>query len=296
MFNYLTALPVVLKMILSVGVIISATTVLVTINRSQRNTQTQHFFFIANVMLANIVAAIARSVIAYTAALKIAHPSINTIRCKVFGEGTVPVVASFSMVVALCLDRMFTVMAPNMYKKIMIKSFAIAIAAMVWNISFMVTYNWLFDHDLADLQDGTCNTGYFEQFEIRAIVYPMVTSGVLAVIHNIFIFYKVFITTAFDARLSAWPRFARFRKAWRIYKETQSVSITLLVLGGYNIATSITIITVGLVQSYAGGFIQHALMSFCAYVIDASMLVESLLYIQFLHTIKEHLWFKCRRQ
>ena len=294
MLKYPVALPIIMKMILSVGILVSASTVLMTINRSQRDTQTQHFFFIGNVMLANILAVTIRSVVACVAALKISN--INVIRCKALGLGTFPVVASFLMVVALCVDRIFTVMAPGKYKKIMTRTLAGTIVGIIWVMSCIVTYVGLSDFYLTD-EDGTCDTGYFERFETKAIIFPMVISGVLAAIHNTFIFYQVFTTTTLDPSLSEWRsyRFARLYKAWKIYKETQPISTTLLILGAYNIATSVIFITTGLVQSYAGRFLQDAI-SFCAHnVVDISMLMHSLLYVKFLHTIKERLWLKSRR-
>ena len=292
MLKYPATLSTITKMTLSVAIIVSASTVLTTINRSQRDTQTQHFFFIGNVMLANILAVTTRSVVAYAAAVKIMHPNINLIRCKALGLGISPVVASFLMVVALYIDRIFTVMAPGTYKKTITRILAITFAVIIWVMSCIAAYIWLSGFYLAD-EDGTCNTEYFEQFETKAIIFPMVISGVLAAIHNTFIFYKVFITTTLDPRLSVRHnyRFARLCKAWRMYKETQPISITLLILGVYNIAISIMFIPTGLVQSYAGEFLQDAI-SFCAHnIVDISMLIQSLLYVKFLHTIKERLWF-----
>jgi len=291
-FKYPAALPATVKAVLSVAIIVSASTVMVAINTSQKDTQTKHLFFIANVMFANIMAVTMRNIVAYAAILKVTNPDINLIRCKALGVGTFPVAASFLMVVALCLDRMFTVIAPGTYKKVMTKTFAWTIVIIVWIISCIVTYAGLSNCPLADLKDGTCNTGYFEQFEVKAVILPMVLSGILAAIHNVFIFYKVFITTPLN-KSSKQYKFARLYKAWRIHRETQPISVTLLILGGYNITTSIILIAI---QTHTGGFLQEAMMSFCAYnIINISMLIHSLLYIKFLHTIKERLWFKCKQ-
>ena len=295
MLKYPTALPVIVKMMLSMAIIMSASTVLIGINRSQRETQTQHLFFIANVMVANVLAVTARSVVACATVHKITHPDVNVIRCKILCLWRfIPAVASFLIIVVLCLDRMFTVMAPGAYKTIVTRKLASIIVATIWIMSCAVSYVGLSGFRLTD-KDGTCNTEYFEEFEIKAVVLPMVISGVLAAIHNTFIFYKVFTTTALDPKLNKGHsyRMARFHKAWKIYKETQPTSITLLTLGMYNIGISIT---AGLVQSYADRFLVNSVISFCAYIIvDISMLIQALLYVKFLHTIKEWLWFKCRR-
>lgn len=280
--KYPATLPVIVKTIISVAIIVSASTVMVAINTSQRNTHTKHLFFIGNVMFANIMAVTMRNVVAFASIFKVMNPDINIVICTALGLGTFPVVASFLMVVALCLDRMFTVIAPNTYKKIMTKSLAWTIVAIIWIMSWIATYVGLSNWPLADLKDGTCNIGYIEQFEAKVIILPMVLSGILAAIHNIFIFYKVFITTTLNKGPSTWYKFARLYKAWRIHKETQSISITLLILGGYNMATSIILITIH------GGFFQEALVSFCGYnIINISMLIQSLLYFKFMHTIKK---------
>lgn len=290
LLQYPTTLPAIMKVTLSVAIIVSASTVLVAINRNQRDTQTHHLFFIANVMFANIMAVTMRCVVAYAAVLKIMNPNINIVRCKALCMGTFPVVASFLMVVALCLDRMFTVMAPDSYKKIMVKGLACAIVAVVWIMSCVATYIGLSDCDLADIQDGTCSTGCFEQFETKAIVLPMVVSGVLAGIHNMFIFHKVFISTTLDGRLTKCHKIAKLYKAWRVYKETQPISVTLLLLGGYNIAASVILIFTGFTQSHAEGFFQDAIISFSSYnIINVSMLIYSLLYVKLLYVIRERM-------
>lgn len=288
----LPILSVIMKVALSMVIIVSASIVLMVINRSQRATQTQHFFFIANVMFANIMAVTMRSVAFNVTPLKIMDPNIHdTIRCKAFS--TIPVVTSFLMVVALCSDRMFTVMAPGMYKKTMTKISACTIVAIIWIMSSIATGVGVSNCSLVGPKDETCSTGCFEQFETKAVALLMVLSGVMAAIHNTFIFYKVFITTLLDEKFSAWYRFARLWKAWRIYKETQPISITLLNLGVYNTVAGIVLIMIDFIQTHSGGLLQDALISFCSYhIVDISMLIQALLYIKFLHTIKEWIWFK----
>ena len=278
--------------ILSLAIISSSSLVLVTINKSQRATQTQHFFFITNVMSANIMATIMKGVIEFAASLKVVSPTINIIRCKVLGVGVFPILASFYMVVALCLDRIFTVMAPGMYKKVMTKTLAWGIAAAVWIMSCGATYAGISSYALADLEDGTCNTKYLEEFEIKAIISPLIISGVVAAVHNIFIFYQVFTTTTLDDRRSTRRRFNKLCKAWRIYMETQPISITLLILGVYNIAGGIYLISIGSVQSSTDldEQVRDTIVEYCTYdYVDTCMLMQSMVYVKFLHTIEEHL-------
>lgn len=287
-----TVLP---TLVISLAIISSASLVLVSINQSQRETQTQHLFFIANVMSANIVATIMKGVIEFAASLKIMNPKINIIRCKVLGMGAFPVLASFFMTVALCLDRIFTVMAPSIYKKIMTKTLACGIVAIVWIMSCGATYAEVSSYALADLEDGTCDTGCLEEFKIKAVISPLLISGVVAAVHNIFIFYQVFNTTTLGDRRSTQRVFNKLRKAWWIYVETQPISTTLLALAVYNIAGGIYLISVGYIQSSTelDEQVRDSIVEYSTYnYVDTCMLMESMLYVKFLNAIEEHLWYK----
>lgn len=292
MLKHPVTLPTIVKMTLSVAIIVSASTVMVTINRSQRETQTLHLYYIANIMITNIVAAGFRIATATATVIKVVYPDIDIFRCNGLVLGMIPVVANSVMVVVLCLDRIFTVMAPNTYKDIMLKPFGFGIVYVIWHFSCLGIHIGLMIAGRDIMTDGMCDTGYIEQFKIKIIVFPMLLSGALAAIHNIFIFHKVYITTTLDGRPHI---FARFCKASKVYKETQPISVTLLILGVYNIAAGIILIIIGLVQQHGGGPEEDSLLSLCGYITSITMLIQSLLYVKFLHTIKERLRFGCRR-
>lgn len=276
---------------LSMVIIALAGSVLIIINKSERQTETHHFFFIANLMSANIVAIITRSIAVWGASLKITYSNISAIRYKAVGMGMSPIMASSIMFVALCLDRVFTVMAPNVYKKIMTKTLACGIVTIIWITACATTYAWFSGYNLADLEDGTCNIEYLEQFEIRAIISPLIISGVLAAIHNIFIFYKIFITTTLDERLHVWHGFNKLCKAWKIHTETQPISTTLLILGGCNIAAGATLISVAFLQgdNNVDEDFRDAIVAYSTTdIVNICMFMQSILYLRLLYTIEEH--------
>ena len=133
------ALP--LRLIMSLAIVISAGTVLWAIKKSKQTTTTLHFFFIANLMIADIGVAVIRNGSAIVnLIITIANPTREGIDSRVMAVLAFPNATNSMMLTALCFDRLYSIIAPHHYRRSMTKRKGCVIVLAIWIISFLLSF------------------------------------------------------------------------------------------------------------------------------------------------------------
>ena len=169
-----------------------ATAVIITIIR-KRDLHKYHYWFVANLMVCDILAAICYAPLHITLnllkALKIARVFVS---CNVvFGIGYIPLICSGFMVVNSAIDAALAITFPLDYENIMTKAKAIIMVVFAWIMSASVTLPLIFSPELDDKVDSLHSC----QHTISALlILPVVRfSTALTIIgFNIYLYWSTF--------------------------------------------------------------------------------------------------------
>ena len=277
------ALP--LRVILSLVIILSATSVLLAIKNSRRAPLTLHFFFIANLMIADIgVAVIHNGAAILNMILTIANPTREGTNCSIIAATGFPAAADSMMLVVLCFDRLYSVTAPHHYRRNKTKTNGYVIVSAIWLESLLIGFLSFTDPHLSitKTNDAICDDPLF-----KAIIVPLILSTVLVVIQNIYIYYsEVKATTRSNTNKSSMT----VAGALKTMKETKKESIILLVLSGTSMALGLFHLVISPIMQHMDGIIYaiwFALNVPCFY--SFSVFLHGVLYENFLDSIHESL-------
>ena len=129
-----------LWLITSLAILISASIVLLAIKLIKRATGTLHFFFIANLMIADIGAAVIRNGMAIVnLVMTMADPMREGTDCNIEVVAAFPVSANTMMLAALCFDCLYSITAPHHHRRNMTKRKGCTGLA-IWLLSFSLSF------------------------------------------------------------------------------------------------------------------------------------------------------------
>ena len=296
-------LAVPLWLITSLATVISASIVLLAIKRSKRNTITLHFFFVANLMITDIGVAVIRNGMAMVnLVMTIADPTREGIDCRVVAVTTFPISANAMMLAALCFDRMYSIAAPHHYRRNMTKRKGYVLVLAIWLLSFSLSFVSFLDPKISSnkTKGAFCGATLYKHFGLVAIILPIALTAVFVVIQNFYLYCAVLKTVTRNSTSKTGDDTSNTRTArtWRMMKETKKASITLLILSGTSVFFGVLqpVITI-IIQSQAEGSL-FAVIWFSLTVPlthNINILLHSVLYGFFLHSIRESLGFNiCR--
>ena len=288
------------RLIMSLAIVISASIVLVAIKKSRRNMITLHFFFIANLMIADIgVAVIRNGMVIINLMITIVNPTRNGMDCRILAVSFFPHATNAMMLAALCFDQLYAIAAPNHYRRNMTKWKGYAIVLTNWLVPFLLSFLSFFDPHLSSTQTkgAMCNSTFYKYFGLARITLPLFLSLVFSVIQNIYL-HCVLVKTTNRNNDTGETGETGAREAWRMSKETKKESIVLLILSGASLIiwilqlVTIATVTTHVEESLVKTIVRSSVLNF---ILQITILVHSLLYGCFLHSIRESLGFDiCR--
>ena len=292
LINLYLALP--LRVIMSLAIIISASIVLLAIKKSKRTTFTLHFFFIANLMIADIgVAVIHNGAAILNIILIIVNPNRQGMDCKIIAVTAFPDATDTMMLTALCFDRLYSVTAPHHYRRNMTKRKGFAIAFAIWLLSLPLGFLIFADPYLSNRTEGSlCSKIIYNIYEIAIILLSLLLSAAFVVILNVYL-YCIVVKTTPSHRISN-KRTGRIKEALRTLKETKTASIILVILTGATILFAIlrVIVYTILRSQVEDSMIEDIIYSLIMPLIyNVDILLHSILYGYFLHSIGHSLGF-----
>ena len=177
---------------MSLAIIIAASIRLLAHNRAP---STLHFFFIANLMIADIGFAVI-----YNGAgiLNMILTSMRKgINCRIIAVTVFPAATSSMMLVALYFDCLYSVTAPHHYRRNMTKRKGYVIVSAIWLVSLLLGFLSFTDSHLSSTKtkDATCDDPLSNNFGLVVILVPPILSTVLVLIGSIYLNCIVVITT-----------------------------------------------------------------------------------------------------
>ena len=292
LINLYLALP--LRVIMSLAIITSASIVLLAIKGSKRTTFTLHFFFIANLMIADIgFAVIHNGVIALDMIVRMANPTSKGVGCKILGFTAFTITANIMMLAALCFDRLYSVTAPHHYKRNMTKRRGYVIISAIWLVSVLLSFTKLLDYhsDNGKRTEIICGASLSKNFALIVVTLPLVLSAVFAVIQNIYLYCVVVKVTMNDNNNNNTSE-TGIKSALRTLKETKKASTVLTILTGTSVFFGIVqpvifaVLQTQVEYSMVKVIIYSLIMPF---VFNVNVLLHSVLYGYFLHSIRQSL-------
>ena len=288
-------LTVPLRLTISLVIVISASIVLLAIKKSKKTTTNLHFFFIANLMIADIGVAVIRNGAAImNLILTIANPTRKGTDCRIIAVLAFPNATNPMMLAALCFDRLYTIAAPHHYRRNMTKRKGYVIVSAIWLVSFLLSFVSFFDPHISSTKTkgAICGAPLYKSFGLVVIILPLFLSAVFVVIQNIYLYCVVIKTTGNTNNSSTTETAGGMRTAWRTLKETKKASIILSILTGTSIIFGIIQpVTSTIIQSQTGHDMFKAIWFslVIAFIYQFSILLHSILYGYFLHSIRESL-------
>ena len=213
------ALP--LRLIMSLAIVISAGIVLWAIKKSKRTTTTLHFFFIANLMIADIGLAVIRNGSAIVnLIITIVNPTREGMDCRVMAVLAFPNATNSMMLTALCFDRLYSIIAPHHYRRKMTKRKGCVIVSAIWIVSFLLSFVSFLDPYLSSrkTKGAICGAPLYKNFGLVVIILPLFLSAVFVVIQNTYL-YCVVVRTVTRSNNSSNK--TGMRTAWSTLKETK---------------------------------------------------------------------------
>ena len=292
-------LAVPLWLITSLAIVISASIVLLVIKRIKRSTAALHFFFIANLMIADIGMAVIRNGVAVVnMVMTIADPTREGIDCRIVAITAFPNATNGMMLAALCFDRLYSITAPHHYRRNMTKRKGYVLVSAIWLISFLLSFVSFLDPQLSSnkTKGAICGATLYKNFGLVAFIFPLFLTAVFVVIQNFYLYCVVLKTVTRNSTGKADNDTSGTRTAgmWRTIKETKKASTTLLILSGTSVIFGILQpISVIIVQLQSGeslfSTIWFSLVIPLTY--NVNILLHSILYGFFLHSIRESLGF-----
>ena len=287
------AVPV--RLITSLAVVISASIVLLAIKKIKRPKQTLHFFFIANLMIADIGVAVIRNGVAIVnMLLTIADPMREGIDCRIVAVTTFTNATNGMMLAALCFDRLYSIAAPLHHRRNMTKRKGYVLVSAIWLISFSLSFVSFLDPQLSSnkTKDSFCGTTLYNNFGLVVYIFPLALTAVFVVIQNTYLYCVVLRTVTRNSTGKVDD--TRTAAMWRMIKETKKASITLLILSGTSVIFGILQpLSVIIVQSQS----VESLFSTIWFALvvpltnNVNILLHSVLYGFFLHSIRQSLGF-----
>ena len=291
------AIPV--RLIVSLAIVISASVVLLAIKRIKRTKGTLHFFFIANLMLADIgVAVIRNGVVIVNLALTIADPMREGMDCRIVAVTGFTNAANGMMLAALCFDRMYSIAAPHHHRRNMTKRKGYALVSVIWLLSFLLSFVSFLDPQISSnkTKGAFCGANLYTNFVLVVVILPITLTAVFVVIQNLYLYCVVLKTVTRNSTGKADE--TRTAGMWRKIKETKKASTTLLILSGANVIFGILQpVTSLIVQLQSGESLFSTIWLSLAVPLTYyfNILLHSVLYGFFLHSIRESLGFNiCR--
>jgi len=201
------------------------------------------------------------------------------------------------MLAALCFDRLYSIAAPHHYMRNMTKRKGYVIVLVIWLVSFALSFVSFLDPYITSTKTKgpICGVPLYKNFGLVIIILPLVLSGVFVVIQNIYLYCVVLKTTIRNDSGQANNNTVKgMRKAWRKFKETQKASITLFILSLVSIFFGIiTPIVYTIVQVQIRNYLAETIIFLLVanFTSNLNILLHSLLYGYFLHSIRESLGF-----
>ena len=220
-------LAVPLRLTMSLVIVISASIVLWAIKKSKRTTTTTlHFFFIANLMIADIgIAVINNGAAIVNMIVTIANPMRTGMDCRIMAVLAFPNATNAMMLTALCFDRLYTIIAPHHYSRNMTKRRGCVIVSAIWLVSLLLSFVSFLDPYMNSRKTkvAICGAPLYKNFGLVVLILPLFLSAVFVVIQNVYLYCVVVKTTT---------RSGINITTWMTLKETKKTSIILSILSG----------------------------------------------------------------
>ena len=135
---------------------------LLAIKRIKRAGLTLHFFFVANLMIADIgLTVIHNGVAIVNMVMSIADPTREGIDCKIITVTTFPNATNAMMLAVVCFDHLHSIAAPHHYRRNMTKRKGYVLVSAIWLISFSLSFVSSLDPQVSGKNKGSllwCNS------------------------------------------------------------------------------------------------------------------------------------------
>ena len=292
LINLYLALP--LRVIMSLAIITSASIVLLAIKKSKRpTTKALDFFFIANLMIADIAFAVLRNgSVIVNLTLTIINPMTEGMDCRIIAVTGFPHSMNPTMLAAMCFDRLYGIVAPHHYRRNMTKRKGYVIVSTIWLTTFLLSFLSFIDPHLSrtKARASICRTPLLKNYGLVFFTLPLFISALFVVVQNFYLYCVVVKTaTKYDVNRNNSTLAAGML---RTLKETKKASTILSIISGVSIMFGIIQpATTAIIQRQAGHAqfkaIWFALIINFAY--NFNILLHSVLYGYFLHSIRESL-------
>ena len=216
--------------------------------------------------------------------------------CRIIAVTAFPDATDSMMLTALCFDRLYSVTAPHHYRRNMTKRRGYVIVTAIWLVSLLLGCLSFVDPYLSNRTEGSlCNKIIYNIFESTIILFSLFLSAVFVVILNVYLYCIVVKTTpSHGISNNGSGRAERMKAALKRLKETKTASIILLILTGSIILFVILqVIVYAVFRSQAeNNMIEDIIYSLVIpFIYDVDILLHSLLYGYFLHSIGHSLGF-----
>ena len=282
-------LAVPLWIITSLAIVISASIVLLAIKKIKRPTATLHYFFIANLMITDIGVAVVRNGTAIVnLVMTIADPMREGIECRIVAITTFTIATNNMILAALCFDRLYTIAAPHHYRRNMTKRKGYVLISAIWLLSFSLSFISFLDPQLSSkkTKGAICGATLYKNFGLVVLILPIVLTAVFVVVQNFYLYCVVVKTATRNSTGNTGM--------WRMIKETKKASTTLLILSGASIIFGVLrpVVTI-IIQSQTEESLFSAIWfsMIVPLTLNINVLLHSVLYGFFLHSIRESLGF-----
>ena len=287
-----------LRLVLAIAIVIAAGLVALTIRRSNRVTESLHFFFIAHLMVADVgVAVIQNGVPIANILMTMINPDTEGMDCRILGATSFPNTASSMMLAVVCFDRLYTIVAHRYYRNNKRRGYVVVI--IVWIVSIFASSS-CFGHSYSNSNRskiGICTDNYFEYFEFGIAMLSLAFADCFALAQGIYLYYKCVLDVKEMIYYgSTNPFHSGLRRVWSKFRETQKASATLLIIAGTSTILGILIPTIiEAVQPHTGGAVRAILLSliYCT-ITNINILLHAVFYGIFLRSIHEMVGFNIR--
>ena len=299
------ALPV--RLLVLVVIVFFTTIVLLTVKKSRYKKQTLQYFFVSNLMVADMAVAVIPN---FSAIVLMLYSIINRnnegVRCTTIRASSFPYIASFGMLAALVFDRMVVSIYPTRYRQIVTKNRAYVIVILIWFMSLLITFLAYADPNLTvKSRTAVCAMDYYNYITFGIILIPTMASVVCVVVQNVYNF-SLALEHVRSLRESGTTNneernvnnTAEYREAFSLFWDTQRPSIAVLLLVGIDVLLLIIIfpILVVVANRFPDSVISALIWSvFSVLVIYTAIGCHSFLYSWFLDSFMVMFgWQRCR--
>ena len=245
------ALPV--RLLVLAVIVFFTSIVLLTVKKSRYKKQTLQYFFVSNLMIADMAVAVIPN---FSATVLILYSIIihnnEGVQCTTIRASSFPHIASFGMLAALVFDRMVVSIYPTRYRQIVTKHRAYVVVILIWFMSLLVTFLAYADPNLAvKTRTGVCSMDYDNYINFGIILVLTVASVVCVVVQNVYNF-SLALEHVRSLRESGTTNneernvnnTAEYREAFSLFWDTQRPSIAVLLLVGIDVLFHVIIFSV----------------------------------------------------